>query len=120
MTESEQRDVDAADEPRPWRLPGAVPRDCAPHRSEVLRLLGLSSLACGLLAFCLGATALLGLPLGLAAWVLARYDLPRMRDGLMDPAGWGDVLSARESGREGALLSAVYLVFWGGLFLLLR
>ena len=120
MTETERSDVGAADEPRPSGLPGAVPRDCEPHRSELLRLLGLASLACGLLAFCLGATAFLGLPLGLAAWVLARSDLPRMREGLMDPAGWGDAVFARESGRAGALLSAVYLVFWGGLFLLVR
>jgi hypothetical protein len=120
MTEPDHQDVGVADEPRPWGLPGAVPRDCEPQRGEVLRLLGLASLACGVLAFCLGATALLGLPLGLAAWALSRSDLTRMRDGLMDPAGWGNAVSARESGGAGALLSAAYLVFWGGLFLLLR
>src|SRR5262245_25841060 len=77
-----------------------------------------ASLVCGIVAFCLGATALLGLPLGLAAWALARSDLTRMRGGLMDPAGWGDTVFARESGRVGALLSAVYLVFWGAVLLL--
>jgi hypothetical protein len=118
MGEPEPRGVAVTDEPRPWELPGAVPRDCEPARGHVLGLVGLASLACGILAFGLGATALLGLPLGLAAWALARSDLTRMRNRLMDPAGWGDTVFARESGRVGALLSAVYLVFWGAVLLL--
>ena len=99
---------------RPWDIPGAKRRDCAPHRGPWLVLLasvnglgiavvvatwmlfdGPMDLQLYLASFgalCYGLLVLssvLCLPLGLFTWVLAARDLARMRGGDMNPAGLG-------------------------------
>jgi hypothetical protein len=115
---------DDDDLPRPWEEPGAVRRDCAPHRGRPLLFLGRAAFACGLVCLVMtvpccftlpGAafayrrplrvsllmTAASSLPclfawvLAVAARKLARRDLARMEAGLMDPAGRGDTEGAR-------------------------
>jgi hypothetical protein len=92
----------------PWQLPGAVRRDCEPHRGPLVQgaCRTASALSC-LLAFAplyllpgLFVTRwwpqlLWGVPLlplvgflaSLAAWAVARHDLALIRAGRMDPAG---------------------------------
>jgi hypothetical protein len=62
-------------EDRPWEQAGAIRRDCEPHRGEFLSFLGGVSAVCGLVSLCLVFPALLGLPLGLAAWAISLRDL---------------------------------------------
>jgi hypothetical protein len=88
---------------RPWERRGAVRRDCVPHRGNVLRLLGGVALACGGLAWCLAVPALIGLPLGIAVWVIGQRDFDRMRAGTMDPQGRAPTLQAMDWGIAGAL-----------------
>jgi hypothetical protein len=80
----------APDDPRPWERPGAVRRDCAPHRGNLLRQLGRASGALGVLSMVLVLPALVSIALGVAVCLLARHDLAQMRAGLMDPSGQDD------------------------------
>jgi hypothetical protein len=113
-------DDDAIDDRRPWEQPGAVRRDCEPHRGRLL--LGLSLLPLGLYAgwhtlSCtrLGFVASGGsLPVGRAAvaaidltltlggaaagagvYAMTRRDLARMAAGQMDPYGKGQTVLAQ-------------------------
>jgi hypothetical protein len=78
---------DAGDVP-PWEHPGAYRRDCEPHRGEVLSALGTLSILLSLIGcISLGASAIVGFPLGLLVLYLARRDLAKMKVGQMDPHG---------------------------------
>jgi hypothetical protein len=90
------------EEDRPWELPGGVRRDCTPHRSNLLILLGSVALVFGVLS-CVLLPALVAIPLGLACWVLVERDLARMRKGQMDPGG------RRATEEAGALARAALL-----------
>ena len=99
----------------PWERPGAVRRDCEPHRAEWLLALADASLLLGALSLCLGFLALMGLALGLAAWVMASHDLGRMRAWSMDPSGQAAAIRGRTRARAGAALSLYGAVLWGWL-----
>jgi hypothetical protein len=88
------------DAPRPWERPGAVRRDCAPHRGRLLLALSGGAMGVALLSALLSMAT--PLPLGpvvftpawlagVALWstavALARRDRRRMDAGLMDPEG---------------------------------
>jgi hypothetical protein len=75
------------DDPRPWEQPGAVRRDCAPHRSNWLLVLAVVALALGLSSFCLVVTGFIAMPVAAAVGRLAARDLGEMRAGRMDPQG---------------------------------
>jgi hypothetical protein len=105
-------------EQRPWEQPGAVRRDCAPHRGHVLALLAWLSVACGVLSFCLVVPGLPGLAFGAGTWVLAAGDLARMRQGRMDRAGRPATEAAQECGLLGGLLSLGGWALWAMLLLL--
>jgi hypothetical protein len=104
---------EAGEAHRPWEERGAVRRDCAPHRGNVLRLLGGVALACGGLSWCLAVPALIGLPLGVAVWVVVQRDLDRMKAGAMDPQGRALTLQAMDWGIAGAVLSFMALFVFG-------
>jgi hypothetical protein len=121
MSDADQQ-PDASD-PRPWQQPGAVRRDCEPHRGRLLRVLGIASLVipfAGLfLSPLIGLVA--GVSLGLTVWVLAGSDLAKMAAGLMDPDGQRATLSARRLGLAGVLVSlAVFLLVVAAVIALLR
>jgi len=123
---------DVAQEPdggdRPWERPGAVRRDCAPHRGRLLGVLGGLALVCAALS-----TALLCLvppPLGLEGFVpswlsgvalggvvfaLGRRDLQRMAAGRMDPEGEAATEGARNLAFV-ALVVGVWTFLPGALF----
>jgi hypothetical protein len=97
----------------PWARPGAVRRDCEPHRGKLVLKLADASLLLGAFALCLGFVAGLALACGAAAWVLASRDLGRMRSGLMDPRGQADTARGRTRARAGLALGLYAAVLWG-------
>jgi hypothetical protein len=107
------------DDDRPWEQPGAVRRDCEPHRGDVLLSFGRVSLVVGLLGFVLGLTTLVALPLGVVIDVLAWRDLRRIRAGEMDPRGEGTVRRAQRVAEWAIALNVaaalLWLVVFGGL-----
>jgi hypothetical protein len=96
-------------------------RDCEPHRGLLISLLGNASLVLGSMAMILcGVPGLLGLPLGVAAWLMGNHDLDLMRRGLMDPDGFTRTRLGRECGILGVVLSAVFLAGYVLFFLALH
>jgi hypothetical protein len=91
-------------------------RYCEPHRGRLMRTLGVVSLALGGLATAFFPLAALAIPLSLLTWFLARMDLTRIRDGLMDPCGERPTYEALNDSVAGLLLSLSGLVIWGALF----
>jgi hypothetical protein len=88
----------------PWELPGAVRRDCEPHRGLLLQRAARLVIALGAFGAVLFVPALLCFPLGAAVWRMARRDLTLMRLGLMDPAGAADTRSAQADAVVGVLV----------------
>ncbi len=96
---------------RPWEEPGAVRRDCAPHRGVLLHTLGnLGLLLCVLTAW--WGVGLVGVPLAVAVWGLAARDLRAMAAGRMDLAGRRDTLHAWRLGIFGVIIAATCLALW--------
>jgi hypothetical protein len=104
------------DEERPWERRGSMRLDCEPHRARLVLRLGLTSLVLGALSLCFGLTGLLGLPLGLAAWYMARQDVLKMQAGLMDRRGEKRTRRGGDAGLFGAILSLLLTVAWAGFF----
>ena len=98
----------------PWDRPGAVRRDCEPHRIGHLLALGDASLLLGALSLGLGFLAVIGLFLGAVAWAQASRDLGWMRAGVMDPAGLSGTALGRARARAGVALSIYAAALWGG------
>jgi hypothetical protein len=96
---------------RPWERPyrPMVRRDCDPHRGPLLLTLGIISLV---LLIC-WPVSIIGLPLGIVAWVLAQKDEAKMRAGTMDPAGLGLAQAAKVCGIVGTILNGLYLLGCG-------
>jgi hypothetical protein len=87
MTDPNRHPEPDARDPHPWEQPGAVRRDCAPHRGNVLLLLARVALAIGALSFCLGPFGVVAVPLALAVQKMARRDWVKMCTGATDPGG---------------------------------
>jgi hypothetical protein len=84
-------------------------RDYEPHRARLILNLGNLSLIVGGLSLCtFGLGALVSVPVGVLAWLMANRDLELMREGRMDPRG----LSLTRTGRTGAITGIIL----GGLF----
>jgi predicted Zn finger-like uncharacterized protein len=123
-----RRDEDDEDERRPARRRYREGMD--PHRGSLILVLGIVSLTMAVLAiigFCcapLGLTPVLGLPLGIVAWVLGHKDLRRIDAGEMDPEGRGTTVGGWICGIIGTILNAliviaiiVIIVIYGAFFL---
>ncbi len=95
------------------RLPPGVRRDTVPHRGGLIATLGNISMIAGGLSLCtLGLGAVVSVPLGVAACVMATRDLEQMRAGLMDPRGQAQT----ETGRTGGALGVVLGLLFAGVF----
>ena len=90
-------------------------RDMAPHRGPLIANLGNLSLTLGILALCAGVTALVGLPLGIVAWVMANGDLDAIRNGLLDSRG----RQQTELGRNNAITAVLLCSIFAGVWMLL-
>jgi hypothetical protein len=91
-------------EDAPWPY-----NDCEPHRAGLLLALGIASLV--LAATCL--LSLVGLPLGIAAVVLGRRDLQKMRAGTMDPDGKNTVQAGLICGVTGIAVNTLLVLYLG-------
>jgi hypothetical protein len=105
-----------SDEVRPWELPGAVRRDCEPHRAKVLARLSLAGATCSLFALFLWVPGLLGVTMGLAVWVMAAGNLNKMRAGVMDREGEAQTKEALVMARLAVLLGIAFLLLIGCAF----
>jgi hypothetical protein len=97
------------------RLRGSL-RDTAPHRADTIGNLANVGLTCGILSLCFGVAALAGLPLGIAAWVMANNDLEAMRNGVLDGRGRQKTLNARGNAVTGVIFAGLFgsawVLFW--------
>ena len=93
-------------------------RGRAPHRGGLVLALGIISVVsgvAGVLTLCCLVFAvfpLLGMGLGIPAWVMGRRDLARMADGDMDDSGRGITQTGSVFGIIGTILSILMLVAW--------
>ncbi|MHB1423876.1 MAG: hypothetical protein ACYC3I_11905 [Gemmataceae bacterium] len=93
-------------------------RDLEPHRGSLILSLGNLSMIVGGLSLCtFGAGAVLSVPLGILAWVMANRDLERMRDGRMDPRGKTPTRSGRTAAVAGVILGLIFASFCAFLYL---
>jgi hypothetical protein len=84
-------------------------RDLEPHRGSLVLTLGVISL-------CAAPTcvfSLIGLPLGIAAWIMGQTDLRKIDSHLMEPDGRPNTHSGRICGVLGTLVSALWLLCCG-------
>ncbi|MBL8792267.1 MAG: hypothetical protein JNM56_00025 [Planctomycetia bacterium] len=86
-------------EPPPWEdyRDQGYRRDVEAHRGALVLTFGILSLMLGLL----------GLPFGIAAWVMGGGDLQKMRSNRMDPTGMGLTQAGWICGIIGTLLQAL-------------
>jgi hypothetical protein len=89
---------------QPW------PRlECEPHRGGLVLGLGITSIV--LILTCV--LSIVGLPVGVAAWVIGHGDLQKMRAGMMDPEGWNTTHAGRTCGIIGTVLNGLVLLYLG-------
>src|SRR5262249_30853782 len=89
--------------------------DCEPHRAGLVLGLGIASVVLAATCF----LSFIGLPLGIAAIVMARGDMKKMRTGTMDPDGRGSVQAGSICGIIGTVLNALLVLYLGAHFLAL-
>jgi hypothetical protein len=125
----------ASDDLQPWKQPGAVRRDCDPHRGHRMRVLGMALVTLATLYIVIepvlyvatrargrrppvwivwisSGSALPPLFLGLIVWVLAAQDLTRIRSGGMAREGKLLTESARGLGQVAVFLSLSSTCTW--------
>lgn len=98
----------------------SLQRDCKPHRGKLLWSMGIAGLALGGLSIAFFPLQLISGPLSLTAWCLARLDLIKIREGLMDPSGERLTYEARNDALAGLILTCAGIVLWGGMLLCMR
>lgn len=108
-----------ADAQRWRRTDELVRRDYEPHRGPLIASLGNVSMIVGALSLCMfGFGALISIPLGVLAWLMANRDLEHMREGRMDPRGKARTETGRTGGIAGVLLGLIFAVFYALLYLI--
>lgn len=97
----------------PWEVPGAVRRDCLPHRGALLHVLATIALVAGVFSLsCLGFPGLLGLGLGGYVWRSARRELNDIDAGIVDPEGERLVREGLYFSQAGTLAGFIGVVLW--------
>jgi hypothetical protein len=96
-------------EDRPWEQPGAVRRDCEPHRGPFLAGLATASSLLGFVSVCCPPLGALSAAVGLIVLFLARRDEALLRSGQMDPDGFRFLESVRTDARIGIHLGLLGL-----------
>ncbi len=103
------------DVPLPRRRYNRRPRhEGEPHRGGLILTLGIISLASVTLLMCYGLGVLVGLPLGITAWILGSGDLRKIRNNEMDPEGLGQTQAGWICGIIGTILHSLILLTCGG------
>jgi hypothetical protein len=92
------------DEDRPWeRSRSPVRRDCEPHRGGAVLALGITSIVLAFTVF----LGVVGLALGIAAWIMGQRDLAKIRQRVMDPQGQGTTQAGWICGIIGTIFSSL-------------
>jgi len=103
------------DEDYPRRSPyGPRRRDTEPHRGVLVLVLGIISLVFVLFSMCYGLGILVGLPLGVTAWILGTGDLRKIKNQQMDEEGLGMTQAGWICGIIGTILHSLVLLSCGG------
>jgi predicted Zn finger-like uncharacterized protein len=89
-------------------------RDSEPHRVALILVLGILSLASIFFNVCYLLGVLIGLPLGITAWVLGSGDLRKIKNNQMDPEGLGNTQAGWICGIIGTILHSLVLLTCGG------
>jgi predicted Zn finger-like uncharacterized protein len=89
-------------------------RDSEPHRGSLIMVLGIISLSSLFLNMCYLLGVLVGLPLGITAWVLGSGDLRKIKNNEMDPEGLGMTQAGWICGIIGTILHSLILLTCGG------
>jgi hypothetical protein len=88
-------------------------RDSLPHRGGLILGLGIASIViCVLGCGCNGIPALIGIPLGVAAWIMGRNDIRQMSQGMMDADGRGLTQGGHICGIIGVVFGILAIIFW--------
>lgn len=105
--------------PHRWARIGDFPLRCdwEPHRAGLIGGLGHASLVLGCMGMCFGVTGLVGVPLGIAAWLMGQADAEKMREGQMDPTGRRRTLAGVASAKAGVLFGLLFAGAFGLLWL---
>jgi hypothetical protein len=98
--ESRDEDDEDYEDDRPWEHRRAVRRDCEPHRGGVVLALGIVSIV-------LAGLPIVGIALGIAAWVMGQRDLRKIRARTMDPEGSGTTQAGWICGIIGTIMSSL-------------
>ncbi len=98
--ESRDEDDEDYEDDRPWERRRAVRRDCEPHRGGVVLALGIVSIV-------LAGLPIVGIALGIAAWVMGQRDLRKIRARTMDPEGSGTTQAGWICGIIGTIMSSL-------------
>ena len=102
------------DEDYPRRSPyGPRRRDTEPHRGVLILVLGIISLTFTVFIMCYGLGLLVGLPLGITAWVLGNGDLRKIKNREMDEEGLGMTQAGWICGIIGTILHSLGLLSCG-------
>jgi hypothetical protein len=96
---------------QPWEQPGAVRRDCEPHRGHLLLTIGFAVLICWLLSLLL-IPAVFGVILATLGWWMAVIDLGKMEKGLLHPDGKEATERACDMCRRGFMLNSLIVALW--------
>lgn len=100
------------------RLSDRFRRDYEPHRGALILGLGNFSMIVSGLSLCtLGLGAIISVPVGLAAWLMANRDLERMGDGRMDPRGRSQTKTGRTGAVTGVILGLLFAAFYAVIYL---
>jgi hypothetical protein len=95
-----------------------IRRDYEPHRGPLIVSLGNVSMIVGGLSLCmLGFGAVISVPLGVLAFLMANRDLELMREGRMDPRGKAQTETGRTGALAGIILGVIFAAFYGFIYL---
>jgi LSD1 subclass zinc finger protein len=85
-------------------------RDLAPHRGGLILGMGIGSLVFGALGVGCCLFSSIGIPLGVASWIMGQGDLRKIDAGTMDPDGRGSTKGGYICGIIGCALGIVGLI----------
>ena len=106
------------DEPiPPWERPDCFRMDCEPHRGGILNGLAILGLIVSSVSMFLPPLLVIGMPLDVTTWYLARLDLAKMSKGLMDPGGEKVTTEARRTAVFAFALCIIWAAIWATLLL---
>jgi hypothetical protein len=100
------------DELEPWERPGAVRRDCEPHRGELLARLADLAIILAVLSVLFCAPIFVALPLAVTVVLLAARDLDRMAAVQLDRRGEHQTRDAMERGYWAVRLCVLTVLLW--------